>query len=100
MSNTTTNPILKLNVNRPYGEPGTYIEDEHTALVAKLYDGQEHYAPLFAAAPELLAALKDAQQALAHAIYRLKDDPSFATSIALKGAESRAIAAIAKATNS
>ena len=57
----------------------------------------EANACLIVAAPELLAALRDAQQALAHAIYKLKDDPSFSTSIALKGAEGRARNAIAKA---
>lgn len=50
--------FLRLNVERPYGEPGVYIGDEHTALVAKLYDGQEHYAKLFALAPRLLENLK------------------------------------------
>ena len=46
---------------------------------------------------ELLDALADCQQALAHAIHRLKDDGIFSTSIALKGAEEKARAAIAKA---
>jgi len=54
-------------------------------------------ALLIAAAPELLEALEDAQQALAHALHRLKDDSSFSTSIALKGAEEKARHAINKA---
>lgn len=53
---------------------------------------------LIAAAPELLDALRDAQQALAHAIYILKDDVTRTTSIALNRAEDKAQAAIAKAT--
>ena len=46
----------------------------------------------------LLDALQDAQQALAHAIHVTADDPSFATSIALKGAEEKARMALVKAT--
>ena len=46
---------------------------------------------------ETLALLRDAQQALAHAIPVLQDDPSFATSIALKGAEERGRHFLAKA---
>jgi hypothetical protein len=57
-------PFLKLNVEHPYGEPGTFIGDERTALVARLYPGQEHYAPLFASAPDLLAALERARDHL------------------------------------
>ena len=55
-------------------------------------------APAPAAVPqELLAALSDAQQALAHALYVTKDLPlSFSTGIALKGAEERARQALAK----
>lgn len=41
-----------------------------------------------------IQALRDAQQALAHAIYRLKDDPLFSTSIALKRAEENLLSSI------
>lgn len=54
-------------------------------------------AALIAAAPELLEALEDAKQALAHALHRLSDDPEFSTSIALKFAQDKARGAIAKA---
>ncbi len=87
-------PFLRLVVERPYGEPGTYIGDEHTALVAKLYDGQEHYAKLFAAAPELLSALADAAGNLEHAA-RINRGKSFAEGYAQAAANARA--AISKA---
>lgn len=85
-------PFLRLNVERPFGEPGVFIGDEHTAMVARLYPEQEHYAPLFAAAPELLAALRNALSAL-EAIH---NDAPGATSRAARIAEARV--AIAKAT--
>ena len=44
------------HIEHPYGEPGTYITDENTALIAKVYNKAD--APLIAAAPDLLAALE------------------------------------------
>lgn len=48
---------------------------------------------------ELVAALSDAQQALAHALHVLKDNGSFGTSIALKYAEEKARAVLARHAN-
>lgn len=48
----------QFHVDKPYGEPGVFISDERTALVCKLYPGQEHHAPLLAAAPKLYTSLK------------------------------------------
>lgn len=62
------------HVERPYGEEGTYITDETTALIAKVYPmgypasnltqaqrlEQQERAAIIAAAPEMLQALKDA----------------------------------------
>ena len=52
---------------------------------------------VIAAAKEMLAALKEAEQALSHALFRLKDDPSFVTSTALKLVTENTRAVIAKA---
>lgn len=60
-------------------------------------DEAEANVHLIAAAPEMLEALGDARDALGHAIYSLKDDPSFVTSIAVKYAEEKVRAAIKKA---
>lgn len=60
------------HVERPYGEEGTYITEDSTALIAKVYPRgypssnltqaekleQQQRAALIAAAPELLEALK------------------------------------------
>ena len=79
----------------------TAIEQEGFGIVCAVldYEGESVYRILNAvnAHDELLRALKDSQQALAHAIYVLRDDPSFATSIALKGTEERARVAVANA---
>jgi hypothetical protein len=45
----------------------------------------------------LAKALRDAVQALDHALYRLRDEGSFSTSIALKGAAEQARAALKNA---
>lgn len=64
------------HVERPYGEEGTYITDETTALIAKVYPmgypasnltqaqrlEQQERAAIIAAAPDMLQALKDALQ--------------------------------------
>lgn len=63
----------KWHVEHPYGEPGTYVTDDTTALIAKVYPKaypsanltaedrglQEERAALIAAAPELLEACQE-----------------------------------------
>ncbi len=44
------------HIEHPFGEPGTYISANSTALVAKVYN--EADAALIAASPDLLAALE------------------------------------------
>lgn len=49
-------------VEHPFREPGVYVSDQNTALIAKLHGPDaEANARLIAAAPDLLAALEDAE---------------------------------------
>jgi len=82
-------------------DPGLWITDAKGNTVVDTgaidcWPLSEKHKAMIEALPELLDALRDSQQALAHAIHVLRDDPSFATSIALKGAEAKALAAINK----
>lgn len=69
---------LRWHVERPYGEEGTYITEDSTALIAKVYPRgypssnltqaekleQQQRAALIAAAPELLEALRYAVECI------------------------------------
>jgi len=67
---------------------------ESTWITPRIEDAIEERDALLADVAKLRAALEDARQALDHAIYRLKDDASFSTSIALKGALANAVTAL------
>jgi hypothetical protein len=61
-----------LNVERPFGEPGVYIGDDLTALIAKMHPEHEKSARLLANAPRLLSLLLQAQGALPDATFAAK----------------------------
>lgn len=56
-------------VEHPYGEGGIYVSQTNTALIAKVYYGQEANARLIAAAPEL----ENACRLLVDAIAQITD---------------------------
>jgi hypothetical protein len=83
------------------------VQDSNHTVIAKTFntrhndptgETQKANAELMALAPKMLITLMECQQALDHAIFRLKDDGQFSTSIALKRAEEQARMLIAKAT--
>ena len=86
---------MNWEIEHPYGESGTYIGDENTALICKIYPDGERHRHLIAAVPELLAACKQAWHYI-HACKRPgedRDNPSYTINIV----ENVLSAAIAKA---
>ena len=86
------------NVERPYGEPGTYITCPSTALVAKVWGDEdtEANARLIASAPDLLAALRSVLELTSIAFcYMDCTHPAFTV---IRGAHHAAKLAIAAST--
>ena len=79
-----TTPTGPWHVEHPYDEPGTYISNASTALIARVYeDGSDGWpfkpcgeanARLIAAAPELLAMVRDLKQFVPSNFFIRRDD--------------------------
>lgn len=71
----TNNKIKKWYVEHPFGEVGTYISDDNTKLIAKVYNEED--AELLASAPSMavkLEKLKKQNQKLIEALSCLNDN--------------------------
>ncbi len=83
---------MNWEIEHPYGESGTYIGDENTALICKIYPDGERHRHLIAAAPDMYEALKDVLDEL-HKHHKMNVKKDYSLMIA----DSMARKAIAKA---